>query len=96
MGSVLESEPQLRSSELTHESDAYPWRWDWGVGVDIVSFQEARCLGKNARKPTWIALDSAKDEENLAVHQAAQDAYDAWLAERADRKAARSIEGDSP
>jgi hypothetical protein len=70
----------------------YPWRWDWGVGLDVVSFQERRCFGKGARKPTWIALDPAAEAESLAAHQAANVAYTAWVAERIARKEARVAE----
>src|SRR4051812_6203757 len=71
----------------------YPWRWDWGTGPDVVSRQEARCHGKGAKEPVWVALDPASEAENAAVHRAAHQAYGAWEAEREARKAARAEAG---
>lgn len=69
----------------------YPWRWSWGTGLDVVSYQEARCPGRNARKPAWIALDPEAEAESLAAHEASHLEFDVWEAERAAKKAARAL-----
>jgi hypothetical protein len=69
----------------------YPWRWDWGIGPEVVSHQEARCPGKSPREPVWVALDPATEAENVAMHRAAHQAYEAWAAERAARKATADL-----
>jgi hypothetical protein len=68
----------------------YPWRWDWGLGLEVVSRQGARCPGKGAGKPIWVALGPGAAAENAAAHRAAHEKFVAWEAERSARKAARA------
>jgi hypothetical protein len=66
----------------------YPWRWDWGLSADVVSYQESRCV-RGRRRPRWLALDPAEAAGNAEVHGAAQEAYRSWEVERASRRALR-------
>ncbi len=57
----------------------HPWRWDWGLSPDVVSFQEARCW-RGTRVSYWIALDPRAMRENAAAHAEAHAAYLDWKA----------------
>jgi hypothetical protein len=74
-------------------SHRYPWRWDWGLDPESVSFKKSRCFSPGPRPPVWLALDPALAAENAAVHEAAHEAFVAW---DDARKAARQAKGVPP
>jgi hypothetical protein len=63
-----------------------PWRWDWGLDVDVVSFQTARCRGPGPHTPYWVGLDARFADGNAQVHAEANEAYVAWVAMRAEAR----------
>jgi hypothetical protein len=64
-----------------------PWRWDWGLDADVVSFQTARCF-RGPKTPYWVGLDTSVADENAKVHAEAHEAYVAWVAMRAEARSA--------
>jgi hypothetical protein len=74
----------------------YPWRWDWGLDPEVVSFQYRRCLRRKGHNAAWLALDPALAAENVAVHQAAHEDYEKWAADRAALRAAKLAESAPP
>jgi len=75
--------------ELCRSTCFYPWRWDWGLDPEVVSFQYRRCLRRKGHNTVWLALDPALAAENAAVHQAAHEDFEKWTADRAAQRAAK-------
>lgn len=71
-----------RRCGATHE---HPWRWDWGLDPDAVSFQAARCSGGTA-PPYWLALDPSAAAQNARVHAEARQAFMRWEAAQPRRR----------
>lgn len=63
-----------------------PWRWDWGLASDVVSYQVLRC--RNGARPAWIGLDPAYAEEAARVRAEAHEAFARWKADTPARHAA--------
>jgi hypothetical protein len=51
-----------------------PWRWGWGLGADVVSFQTARCF-RGPKTPYWVGLDAERDDDTAKVHAEANEVY---------------------
>jgi hypothetical protein len=75
--------------ELCRMTRFYPWRWDWGLDPQVVSFQYRRCLRRKGHNAVWLALDPALAAENAAVHEAAHEDFEKWTADRAAQRAAK-------
>jgi hypothetical protein len=75
--------------ELCRVTRFYPWRWDWGLDPQVVSYQYRRCLRRKGHNTVWLALDPALAAANAAVHQAAREDFVKWTADRAAQRAAK-------
>jgi hypothetical protein len=82
--------------ELCRMTRFYPWRWDWGLDPQVVSFQYRRCLRRKGHNAVWLALDPALAAENAAVHEAAHEDFEKWTADRAAQRAAKLAAPTTP
>jgi len=65
---------------------AFPWRWDWGLNPDVVSYQVLRC--HDGASPAWVAIDPAHADKAARVHDDAHQAYVSWKEGEAERRTA--------
>ncbi len=65
----------------------YPWRGDWPVSREVVSFQLSVCPRRKGQA-VWLALNPATLNEQEATMRQARAAFTAWQQSRAERQAA--------
>ena len=67
----------------------YPWRGDWPVSREVVSFQLSVCPGRKGQA-VWLALNPATLHEQEATMRHARAAFTAWQQARAERQARKA------
>jgi len=76
----------------------YLWKWSWGIDPAAMSYQAGMCRVEGVA-PCWVGLDPDQAAASEAAYRESHEAFEAWkpghdaaMAERAERKAARTAQ----